>query len=163
MLRPIIDKYGCNELGEIFNSKTGRKLHTFKGRDGYYRVSLFINGKAKTYMVHRLVLSAFISNPDPERYTEINHIDGNKNNNALDNLEWCDRGYNQRHAYRNGLKSAPKGVKNGRSKLTDQDVSEIRELLKVLPQKEIAKLYGVCKSTISAIKNRVHWAEVGQV
>lgn len=157
MWRPIVYKYECNENGEIRNTKTGRILRTFKGKDGYYRVSLFVLGKSKTYMLHRLILSAFIPNPDPSIYTEINHIDGNKDNNSLSNLEWCDRGYNQRHAYKNGLQPSKKGEKNGRSKLTEKDVSQIRQLLNYFPQSTIAKMFGVSTSTISAIKMGVRW------
>ena len=157
MLRRINDLYACNEKGEILNRLTGKKLRTFKGKDGYYRVSLYMGKKAKTFIVHRLILSAFIDNPDPEKYTEINHIDGNKANNLLSNLEWCDRGYNQRHAYKQGLRIAKKGSSNGRAKLTEQDVSRIRELLNYLPQVKIAKIFGVSKSTISAIKTGVLW------
>ena len=157
MWKPIDVKYECNELGEIRNIKTGRKLSIFEGKDGYYRVSLFTRGKSKSYTVHRLILSAFNPNPDPNKYTEINHIDGDKDNNALYNLEWCDRGYNQRHAYKNGLKVVKKGSKNGRAKLTEKDVTRIKQLLKCLPQSEIAKIFGVGKSTISAIKTGAHW------
>ena len=60
--------------------------------DGYIVVGLSKNGKQKNYKVHRLVAIAFISNPN--NYVEINHIDENKHNNNVDNLEWCTRKYN---------------------------------------------------------------------
>ena len=160
MLRHIMDKYVCNENGEIFNVTTGRKLSTFKGKDGYHRVSLFIKGKSKSYTVHRLILSAFTPNPDPNVYTEINHIDGDKDNNSLNNLEWCDRGFNQRHAYKYGLRHSKKGSENGRAKLTEKDVFNIKALLNYLSQREIAEMFGVSKSTISAIKTGTNWSKM---
>ena len=141
MWRPIDHKYECNEKGEIRNITTGRILRTCKGKDGYYRVSLFSLGRSKSYMVHRLILSAFIPNPEPSKYTEINHIDGNKDNNTLSNLEWCDRGYNQRHAYKNGLQPSKKGSKNGRAKLTEKDITHIKRLLPNTTQSEIANIF----------------------
>lgn len=69
--------------------------------NGYERVNLFKNGKCKHFSVHRLVASAFI--PNPENYEMVNHIDGNKLNNCVSNLEWCDASYNTRHAYENNL------------------------------------------------------------
>lgn len=69
---------------------------------GYWRVCLSDNGKTKFVAVHRLVATAFIPNPDNK--PQINHIDGNKGNNCVWNLEWCTNGENQKHAYRTGLK-----------------------------------------------------------
>lgn len=64
-------------------------------------VTLFVNGKRRDYTVHRLVAKTFIPNPD--NLPQINHIDGNPQNNNVDNLEWCDAFHNMQHAYRNGL------------------------------------------------------------
>lgn len=62
--------------------------------DGYARVGVGpIDGYKKTY-VHRLVAETWIPNADPDRLIEVNHIDGNKLNNSVNNLEWCDRKYN---------------------------------------------------------------------
>lgn len=65
-----------------------------------------INNKQKQLAVHRLVAKAFISNPN--NLPQINHIDGNKNNNRVSNLEWCNNSYNQLHAWRNNLKDVSK-------------------------------------------------------
>ena len=73
-------------------------------KHGYKFVSLGCGkrGERKNIAIHRLVAQAFILNPN--NYKEINHIDGNKNNNCADNLEWCTRQENVLHAYRLGLK-----------------------------------------------------------
>lgn len=67
----------------------------------YYQVGLSKNGSIKFLTVHRLVAEAFI--PNPENKPQVNHIDGNKLNNCIDNLEWCTRSENQLHAWKNGL------------------------------------------------------------
>lgn len=69
----------------------------------YWRVKIQINNKGKMFAVHRLVAEAFI--PNPNNYPQVNHIDGDKNNNHISNLEWRTNSYNQKHAIDNGLKS----------------------------------------------------------
>ena len=72
----------------------------------YWRVGVQINNKQKLLAVHRLVAKAFI--PNPNNLPQINHIDGNKNNNHVSNLEWCDGSYNMKHAFRTGLNDRAK-------------------------------------------------------
>lgn len=72
-----------------------------KHSNGYLRVMLSINGKHYDRYIHRLVAQTFIDNPN--NYAEINHIDGNKKNNRIENLEWCNRSHNNKHAYQIGL------------------------------------------------------------
>lgn len=67
----------------------------------YLEVELCKNGKQHRYRIHRLVANAFI--PNQENKPQVNHKDGNKQNNRLDNLEWCTNGENQIHAFKNGL------------------------------------------------------------
>ena len=69
---------------------------------GYLETHLYINNKNKVFKVHRLVAMAFI--PNPENKPEVNHKDGNKQNNSKENLEWCTSSENQIHAYKNKLK-----------------------------------------------------------
>ena len=81
-------------------SKQRTKLQ-FKNQRGYLRIGLIKNGKNKNFSVHRLVAEAFI--PNPENKEQINHIDGNKENNHTSNLEWCTGKENCTHAFKNGL------------------------------------------------------------
>lgn len=84
--------YQVSNLGRVKNVKTGK---TLKGRDngrGYLLVGLCKNGKCHNHRVHRLVACAFI--PNPNNLPEVNHKDENTGNNRVDNLEWCDRKYN---------------------------------------------------------------------
>ena len=69
---------------------------------GYLQVGLHKNKKEKKFFIHQLVAKAFIRNL--ERKPQVNHIDGNKENNKVDNLEWCNNSENQIHAYKIGLK-----------------------------------------------------------
>ena len=84
--------YEVSNRGFVRNSNTKRVLKPCKNRGGYLQVVLCNNGFRKTRSVHQLVARAFI--PNPNNYTEINHIDENKENNSVDNLEWCSRLHN---------------------------------------------------------------------
>ena len=90
-----IDEYGC--VYNVYNKTLKQEIT----HDGYRRVTLYDHGKSKHYPVHRLVAEAFI--PNPENKPTINHIDGDKNNNHVSNLEWSTRSENSKHAYDNGL------------------------------------------------------------
>ena len=97
---------------------------------GYMCVNLSKDGKVKLLKVHRLVCEAFIENPD--RKPQVNHIDGNKGNNHVENLEWCTGSENIIHAFETGLKEgfhiSKYGEKNSRCKVSDQEAEEIRRL-----------------------------------
>lgn len=98
--------YDVSDRGRVRNRNTGRILRAGKNPKGYSIVSLYTDGKSHTQKVHRLVAEAYCLNPYRSR--EINHIDGNKDNNSADNLEWCTGSKNIKHAYDNGLKQPPR-------------------------------------------------------
>lgn len=84
-------------------------------------------GRKKMYSIHRLVATAFI--PNPLNLPQVNHIDGNKDNNCVENLEWCDNGYNQKHACDNGLKNIAKMSEHSSfRKLSKEQVAFIKKL-----------------------------------
>lgn len=83
-------------------------------RLGYVRVDIQIDGIKKCLLLHRLIAKTFIPNNTPER-VEVNHIDGNKQNNRVSNLEWCTRGENMQHASHMGLMVGISGSDNRRS------------------------------------------------
>ena len=96
--KEIKEHYLVSNFGRVKN-KYGKILKPIKKENGYYRVYL----KSKWYPIHRLVAEAFIPNPD--KLPEINHIDLNKSNNNVNNLEWCSRKYNVNYGDRIPLKS----------------------------------------------------------
>ena len=95
------DGYLVNANGDVLSIKGKEpKLVSQWERHGYKRVALWENGKQINVSVHRLVAIAFIDNPDPNTCTEINHIDEDKTNNNVNNLEWCSHIYNLRYGTR---------------------------------------------------------------
>lgn len=128
--------------------------------DGYVKVRLLYKGKDETARVHRLVAEAFI--PNPEGKETVNHIDGNKENNNVDNLEWADRHEQLQHAYVNNLKKPMKGENNPWAKLTEEQVAAIRREY-VRNSKDhgtvaLGRKYGVNNSTIGLIVRGVTYA-----
>lgn len=103
------ENYAVSNTGKVKNVKTGNELKQVENKQGYMTVGLCQNGKKACFRVHRLVALMFIENP--ENKPEVNHIDGNKHNNNVDNLEWNTRKENDSHARENGLKHENKPVK----------------------------------------------------
>lgn len=95
-------QYKINEKGEVFNTLTNNYIKGDINNFGYYRVCLWENRKKKRFFRHRLVAEYFLDNPENKKF--VNHIDGNKANNNLSNLEWCTRSENEKHAFKTGLK-----------------------------------------------------------
>lgn len=89
------ENYLVSPEGIIYNAKTGRALKSSPNPTGYCRVSLRKDGKTKTVYVHRIVAEAYV--PNPNGFTEVNHIDEDKSNNAASNLEWVSRKTNINH------------------------------------------------------------------
>ena len=126
---------------------------------GYCRVHVSHKGVQYKFLVHRLVAEAFILNP--KRLPEVNHIDGNKQNNSVDNLEWCTRSQNTSHAFKTGLRNY-NGCKNPHSKLTQSDVETIRRIYVRGKHCEnnsygLAKRYNVSPKTIQNVVNGNHY------
>ena len=104
---PSFPVYSASNYGRIRNDNSGRILHVYldSGRR-YLTVALYRDGKQVTQRVHRLVAEAFLGGPHPN--LDVNHIDGDKTNNCVENLEWCTRKENARHAVAAGLRKGPR-------------------------------------------------------
>lgn len=127
--------YDIFENGDILNTNTGKFLKIDFGSrpKDYPQVCIFYidsegNNKRAYRMVHRLLAEAFIFNPYPDKYDQVNHKDGNKQNWELSNLEWCNQSYNMKHAYDTNLREGFKGENNPSCKLSDKIVIEICEM-----------------------------------
>lgn len=150
------ENYQVSSLGKVKNSNNLILKPCLNGN--YYRHGFSKNNKSKQMKLHRLIAIAFI--PNPENLPCINHIDGNKLNNSIENLEWCTHRNNQLHAYRTKLRTPieNKGIKNPQSKLTDEQVLEIRN--SPLRVKELAEIYGLKHQAISKIRLRQRWTHI---
>lgn len=104
----------------------GSILKPRKDRGGYVAYALATPTGKWNALAHRLVAKAFIGDPPPEK-PDVNHIDGVKSNNNVENLEWCDRSRNIRHAFALGLMRPVRGELNHRSILDEIGVREIRQ------------------------------------
>jgi hypothetical protein len=91
-------------------------------RHGYLKLTLSKDNIQKTIPIHILVAKTFI--PNPENKPEVNHIDGNKSNNCVNNLEWCTRSENELHAYRNGLAKSSLKQKEAVAKYAKENYSK---------------------------------------
>ena len=148
------------------------KSHTLsqcENNNGYLRVRMHLKdcSKGKDYFVHILVAQLFL--PKVEGKDFVNHKDGDKYNNAVDNLEWCTRSENEQHAWRTGLKNkqsaSRKGEQHGMHKLTQEDVDWIRKHHvpwdKQFGSKPLAEMFGVRPQTITDIVNNRTWINLG--
>ena len=125
---------------------------------GYDRIGLNKNGKKKRFFVHRLVLQAF--NPSSDETLEVNHIDGNKLNNNVENLEWVTSSENSIHAFENNLHNH-QGERNTNASITDSEAKEIKKLKgKGLTQKEVGEMFGTTNYVVANIWNRRGWTHV---
>lgn len=102
------DSYSVSTNGQIRNDITGKVKSIRVNKRGYPIVDLYSDGNRRTERVHRLVADAYIINPDNK--PQINHIDGNKMNNNVDNLEWCTASENMVHAFEKGLSTPSRGM-----------------------------------------------------
>ena len=91
--------YEISNLGNIRNSK-GRIMSPYINNRGYHCIDLTVNKVRTKHLVHRLVLLTFVGNPT--NLPEVNHLDENKSNNTLANLEWCSRSHNKQHSMKSG-------------------------------------------------------------
>lgn len=148
--------YSVTKEGKIFGNKRNKFLRQRTNRAGYLVVNLSKNNILKTLAVHRITAQTFLDNPENKR--TVNHKNGNKSNNNINNLEWCTDSENQKHSYRTGLNKSI-GENHFRSNLTEKEVLEIRRLLKEtkITQMKLSKMFNVATGTVSNIKTRKTW------
>lgn len=151
--------YEVSDLGRVRSVKTEtvRAQHTTRG---YPSLNLCRGGRHRSKRVHRLVAQAFMDAPEAGR-DHINHINGDKTDNRLQNLEWVSPGENNRHAADAGLNDQ-RGRRNNRAKLTAEDVLEMRERAKRsgVTQRDLAAEFGVSQPQVGRILRRERWDHI---
>lgn len=136
--------YAITKTGKVWSSRSGKFLKQKIEEKGYCVVRLYKNSTPKAYKVHRLVAFAYIDNPDKLPF--IDHINGIRNDNRLENLQWITNAENVR--------------KSPYFKMTREKVEEIKSLEGTLSQRKIAKRYGVSQSFVWRVFHRKLWVAV---
>lgn len=160
-----------DEYGHIRNTKTKNEKFVYVHSSGYMHVGFKKGGKRYTRKVHRLVAIHHLEEPceDLLKLCEskypykpcVNHIDHNKLNNNVENLEWCDVAYNNKAAIEAGVVPKMKGVLNGRAILTEEMVHEICNAFeKGMMPKEAVTVYGISRQQATKIRAGYQWKHI---
>ena len=161
---PSFESYSVSSHGRVKRTIQSRSnmpkiLKPWIESHGYCQVELSNKDGQKTFRVHRLVLSVFMG--DPKKGQVCNHKDGDKQNNNIDNLEWCSSSYNMKHSYKNGLHSKRHGEMSHYAKLTKDHVLYIRGLLENgVKCIDLANNFGVSRFCIYDIRDRKTWRHI---
>jgi hypothetical protein len=156
------NKYEVSNFGNVRNIKTKKiRKPVMIGnivKNRYPAVRIPINKKWKTQLIHRLVATSFLIKPYGKN--QVNHINGNKLDSSLKNLEWCNQQENSSHAWSIGLYNHI-GINNNKSKLSESDVFKIRNRYACgISIVELSNIFGVSTTNISAIiKNKI-WKHI---
>lgn len=155
--------FSVSSIGQIKNNKTNRILKPTINPTGYYFVIVRPygrNGGCKAFRVHREVAKAFI--PNEENKPTVNHIDGDKLNNSVKNLEWATHKEQVIHAHANNLTNPPKGSNCKLSRLTDEQVTEILDNPHIR-NIDFARRFNIDRSAISKVRSGKNWKHLSKV
>ena len=139
------DNYEVSNLGRVRNIESGRTLKPFLQPNGYLGLCLYENNKRKYLLLHRIIATAFIDNPEGK--PQVNHIDENKLNNDLSNLEWCTERENSIHGTRTKRVAEKLSQKVIQLDLNDNVLSEFESM------HQAERETGVALSSISSCCN----------
>ena len=156
--------YSACEDGQILGHRQGKFLKPWLIGHGYEMVMLYKDKKPRKFLTHRLIALTFV--PNSQSAKEVNHKNANIRDNRPENLEWVSSKQNKQHAialglYKNLGKNTPKGSLNNRSKLTEQQVIEIRKRIEDgETQRGLGREYGVSGTLIRFIHLRRTWKHI---
>ena len=140
------DNYSVSDTGLVRNDTTGKLLKAFDLDTGYTIIHLYKNKKMKNLKLHRVIAQAFIPNPKQEKC--INHINGNRHDNRIENLEWCSHSENNIHSYRTLGRSSSNAIRAmSVAKYKPVLCVETKEVYESV--KQASEKTGVCRANIS--------------
>ncbi|MFL2028113.1 HNH endonuclease family protein [Loigolactobacillus zhaoyuanensis] len=153
---PDTEKLYVSRDGKIYSGRSNQILKPKHDGKGYAFVKRYSGRKNyNNIKVHRAVALVFI--PNPNNLPQVNHIDGNKENNTVSNLEWISNIDNMHHAFTHGLMHPAKGEQQAMHKLTVEKVLEIRSIYPAKSMGCLAKEYGVSTQLIFRVIHRLNW------
>lgn len=156
---PGKEPFQINRLGEVKNKITGRILTNNISNNGYYNTGTTVDGVYKTIYIHRSLALTFI--PNPQNKPQINHIDGVKTNNSLDNLEWVTSQENAEHAVKMGLRNPSKGEDHYYQKYPEDTIHSIcKDIQNGIKNSEIMKKYNVPRWIPSELRLGKKWKHI---
>lgn len=161
--------YAITRDGRVWSYPNNRKfvkrthgiwLKSYSNGYGYRFVYLHKNGRGVSRYIHRIVAETFI--PNLENFSQVNHLNGIKTDNRVENLEWCNAKKNMKHALRTGLMKNILGENHYHAKLSEKDVLRIRHLYKIgkYYQNEIARMFKVHPMAVNHIIHNRSWKHI---
>lgn len=147
--------YECSNTG-LVRRKDTKHVQTGGKNRRYLRVKLFNENGGYGYDAHRIIAETWL--PNPNNLPQVNHINGNKHDNRIKNLEWCTAQHNVKHSYETGLNKGPKsGERSNLSKISDDTLRYIKSIHKPFDKefgtKALAKKYGINDAWLSNVLN----------
>jgi hypothetical protein len=154
--------FKVSSCGQVFSKRSNKILKQWLRKNGYMTVAVRIggrNGQSYCFKIHRLVAEAFI--PNLENKPMVNHIDNNRSNNHISNIEWCTAKENAQHCVKSGNHPRLSGEDNGQAKLTKDQVEYIRKVFKPRDKefgaRALGRKFNVNKTTILSVVNNESW------
>lgn len=153
------EDYFISNKGNVLSLKHGKVKQLKPQKCTYYQLAFYVDNIQKTKFIHKMIAEKFI--PNPLKKPQVNHIDGNKYNNDISNLEWVTAKENIQHAVRTGLINFPINDRHHASKLNITKVKKIKQLLRDgRSQREIAKQFKISQPVVCHINKGTTWTHV---
>ena len=150
--------YEVSDRGRVRSLRSWKIMRLRTRANGYISVAMKVSGAVEHLLVHRMVLSAFVRHPATGEVC--NHIDFDKGNNHVGNLEWTTPAGNSAHCSAAGRMNSPIGERHGASRLTVEDVEAIRRLCETSSQYSVGRLFGISQGHVSQIVTGGRWKSV---